>query len=279
MTDLDKEERRFLNSGIEIAAGVAGAAAGLAVGGAPGALTGAAVGPALSASVRWATGEWASRQLSRRESQRVVSALDFAAAEINRRLEMAEKPRDDGFFGEGSDGRRPSAEELLEGTLLAAQRAHEEIKVKFLGYLYADIAFDSTLSPRVASYLVRLLDELSYTQLVALAVFTMNAQPPGILNLPERLLPEAGQSREQQALAHEIHDLFNRALLTQVAQSPGAPNDFVFSPALISPARTRPQGMGMTLSVMARLITAPGSDLVRLARALGSDVHESSFGS
>src|SRR3954470_22997587 len=86
------------------------------------------------------------------------------------RLAAGDELRDDNLFDPGPDG-RPDAEEVLEGTLLTAANAYEERKVPLIGRLWANLAFDATVSARHANYLLRLTDRLTYGQLVALAFF------------------------------------------------------------------------------------------------------------
>jgi hypothetical protein len=64
---------------------------------------------------------------------------------------------------------RSSAEELLEGVILAAQRESQERKVRFYGYLYSNLVFDPTVDRAHGNYLIRLLDRLSYRQVCLLA--------------------------------------------------------------------------------------------------------------
>ena len=77
--------------------------------------------------------------------------------------------RDDNWFEERPRG-RSAATEMLEGTLLVAQREHEERKVEYYGYLLANLSFQSNVDEYLANWLLQLADELTWSQLVLLAM-------------------------------------------------------------------------------------------------------------
>jgi hypothetical protein len=157
--------RNLLESGGQVVGNVAGAALSAFAGPLLGAGAGVAMGEALA---RVGT-EVYDRLLAPRQRARVGGALGAAAARIGERLDAGDVPRADGFFDAGLDD-RPQAEEVLEGALMTAANAWEERKVVPLGRLYANLAFDDSISPRWANYLLRVADSLTYTQLVLLAV-------------------------------------------------------------------------------------------------------------
>jgi hypothetical protein len=71
-----------------------------------------------------------------RETKRIGATLTFAAAKIKERLDSGQNLRSDGFFDEDASNRAP-ADEIAEGVVIAAQREHEEKKLKFYGNLLA----------------------------------------------------------------------------------------------------------------------------------------------
>lgn len=111
---------------------------------------------------------------------RVGATLAFAGEDIGKRLEAGEEPRDDGFFDEHGDGRRSDAEELLEGVLLEAGRSYEERKVPYFGRLYSAIAFEPRISAAYGHLVVRLMERLTYRQLVAMAFIMDRRSGPEI---------------------------------------------------------------------------------------------------
>jgi hypothetical protein len=82
--------------------------------------------------------------------------------------------RSDGFFNEDNTG-RSSAEEIAEGVVLAAQRDHEEKKLRAYGNLLGNLAFCPQFSRAHSNLLTRLAERLSYRQLCLLALFHPDA--------------------------------------------------------------------------------------------------------
>lgn len=158
--------RAFMTTGGKVVGGIAGAAVGL-VGG-PFVAAGASA--ALSDVFERVGLELYERLLAPRQGARAAGALDVALVRIEERLREGEEPRDDGFFDADADG-RVDAEEALEGTLLTAANSYEERKVPLLGRLFANVAFDASIRPAHANFLLRLADRLTYRQLVILAFF------------------------------------------------------------------------------------------------------------
>jgi hypothetical protein len=159
--------RSFVESGGRVAGGAAGAAIGL-IGGPVLAIAGGAAGQAIGDTLANAAAEFYERVLSRRQGGRAADALAVATVEINRRLAGGDTPRQD--FMDGADDDASEAAEVLEGTLLAAANAYEQRKVEYIGRFYANLAFDSTVSPSFANLLLQLLDRLTYGQMRMMAV-------------------------------------------------------------------------------------------------------------
>jgi hypothetical protein len=150
--------RNFLESGGQVVGNVAGVAVSVASGSVLGTGAGVAMGEALA---RLGT-EFYDRVLAPRQVARAGGALGVAVTRIDERLRAGDELRADGFFDPGPDG-RADADEVLEGTLLTAANAWEERKVAPLGRMYANLAFDGTVRPGWANYLLRVVDGLTYT--------------------------------------------------------------------------------------------------------------------
>jgi len=145
--------------------------------------------------------EFRERFLGRRESLRVASVAEMAAEKIASDQRDGRVVRDDEFF-EAHDGHRPEAEELLEGVLLAAQREHEERKLPYYANFLANLAFERNVDAITANRLLRIADDLSYTQLVLLAVVETKRN----LALPDN--SKAGEvSRRSASVRAELDDL------------------------------------------------------------------------
>ena len=130
----------LIETGSNMAGSVAGASIGFFTGGPAGAIAGAAAGPAMSEIFRRVGAEIKSRLLGKREEVRAGAAVAHAAATIRRRLESGEQLRCDGFFDEQTGNRAP-AEEVVEKTILSAQRDPEEKKTQFYGIMLGNLAF------------------------------------------------------------------------------------------------------------------------------------------
>ena len=156
--------KRVLEAGAELTGGVSGAVVGLLIGGPAGAVGGAIAGPALVSGLK----EVARRYLSHREEARIGGAYLAAASGVQERLEAGQEVRSDGFFT-SDNGDRSDGEEIIEGVLLAAQREHQERKVQYLGYLLANVSFESTINAYLANWAIETARELTWAQLVLLS--------------------------------------------------------------------------------------------------------------
>ncbi len=157
--------RRIIEAGSELVGVTSGAVLGLYAGGPDGAIAGAAAGSALTTALR----EFAQRVLGPRERIRVGAALRSADAMYRERIAAGDHLRDDGWFADRPRGRSAAAE-MLEGTLFMAQREHEERKVEYYGYLLANLSFQANVDEYLANWLLQLADELTWSQLVLLAM-------------------------------------------------------------------------------------------------------------
>lgn len=260
--------KEIIDIGSEIAGGVTTATAGLLIAGPAGALAGAAGGPLLIRALRWAGQEARERLLSQREQVRLGGALAFAAEEIKDRLDEGQELRDDGFFTDEVAAGRTTAQEVLEGTLVAAERSYEENKIKYLGKLYGSIAFDSAIDRATANYLLTVGNELTWNQYVVLNVLSQNHE--GALGLRESMFPPEGQAGLIQ-LAHEMYDLAQRAFLSQ--QRPDqTQGEVILNPVQLAPALLRVQGGGSMFFTAAKLWEMPPGDWTPVARSLGSTI-------
>lgn len=111
------------------------------------------------------------KQLSYREKVRTASCAIYTMNRISARIANGDKLREDGFFEREMNSSRAPSEEVFEGTLIAAKNEHEEKKVKFLGNLIANIAFEPSINRSKANFLVKIMERLDYNQLCIIAMF------------------------------------------------------------------------------------------------------------
>lgn len=206
--------QRLLRSGADLAAPGIGAAGGL-IGGPAGLLGGVLLGAAAERVLLRVGAEFEQRHLGPREKARVAGTLYFALSEVKDRLEDGEAPREDDFF-ESEEVIRARADELLEAILASAQSDHEEQKARHMGALYASFVFDPRITRGDANYLIGIATQLTFHQLVLLALFYGEA---GYRGMPgwEQLHPFEWRA---QALAGELFELSKRGLLMRTDAEP-----------------------------------------------------------
>jgi len=188
----------------DVGSSVAGVLVGTAIAGPGGTIVGAAAAPVL----RRGLGALAQRFFGQRAQARIGAAALYACDEIRSQLEAGGSLRDDGFF----DGDPSDAEEILEGVLLAAQDSFEERKVRYLGYLYATVACTDQISPYLANRLLAQARQLTYRQLVLLAMIsdrTGRQALPGKIDLPE----DKQLTLETIGYLQDLHSLYQQSLI------------------------------------------------------------------
>jgi hypothetical protein len=158
--DNDPSPPEIVDAGADIAGAATGATLGTFLGGP----AGAAIGAAMGHTLRKIGAEINNRYISPREDERVASALSYAIERAEEKIEEGEEIRDDGFFDEGTDD-RSSADEIVEGALIVAQREHEERKVEYIGYLIANICFDESLDGSQSNALISTAERMSWRQI------------------------------------------------------------------------------------------------------------------
>lgn len=171
MTEIDEGDSTLpevVDTGADSVGAGIGAVIGTFLGGPAGAAAGATLGPPLSDALRRVGAEINKRYISPREDQRVASALRYAVERAEEIMETGEEPRDDGFFG-GEVDNRSTADEIIEGALIASQREHEERKIEYIGYLIANICFDYSVDRSNSNVLINTAENMNWRQLVVLS--------------------------------------------------------------------------------------------------------------
>jgi hypothetical protein len=169
---MDKAKSERTKELVEFGAEIAGAAAGSAIGfvfaGPIGSVGGATAGPVLT-KVLETVGDFALRNLSRREKVKAGAGFIFAYSKVSQYLEQGRDPRNDGFFERDVTGRSAS-DEILEGTLFKCKNEHEEKKLRLIGNIYANVAFMPSVNVAGANWLLQKCQELTYRQLCIVAL-------------------------------------------------------------------------------------------------------------
>ncbi|MEX2622954.1 MAG: hypothetical protein WD651_04450 [Acidimicrobiia bacterium] len=246
----------LLKTGAEVAGATAGAAIGL-VGGPAGVLAGAASGPLVGRALLHVAQELRSRFLGHREEVRIGATLAYAIDTIESRRAQGERLREDGFFDSDSQSRN-DAEEVVEATLLAAQREPQEKKLKYLGRLLGNLAFEESIDRSQANLLIRMAEQLSYRQLLLLQLFLQ----PGSVTRDNDFRGQGAQlSNDLVYVLAEIHDLYLRGLVNNGGE-------VAFGLTGLIPARVETQGIGRHLIVLMGLNTVEDAPALNTLTAL-----------
>lgn len=250
-------------AGVEIAlAGAAGLAGG------PGGAAAAGGAAALGKVIDWVRlKRFDEGVLAELQSDRLEEAI-LEAGEVIKAMRMnGHTPRTDWFDIDLEKERvvtSPSGIELLEGTLIGAANEFERRKVRLLANLWAQLAFNPSVTYEEAIYLVRVVDNLSYQQLAILAVVTeLHGPPPAAEDANLDLSVAAGPVvdpydgyesshpfRGSETNAMEILDLIRRGVL---AQQEGG--QVPFNPGQVKPWRCRPTLLGRRIYVLTAMRT------------------------
>lgn len=165
---------QLIASGAGATGVAAGGLVGFLVGGPPGAVVGGATGALLQDGVKAAVGHVAERLTTQSERERVGSCMLLAYELIAQRLNGGEELREASFFKrrerKAQRELRSEAEELLEGSFLAARDAYEERKVELIARFYANAAFARDLDSSHLNHILNLAKLLTYRQLVIVGI-------------------------------------------------------------------------------------------------------------
>lgn len=212
----ENTQKKLIENGADYVGSAASATVGAVIGstlaGPVGAALGGLAGKAIEKAIQTIGTEIKHRVLSQAETRKVETVYTLAVEFITENLNNNKKLRKDDFFDEKING-RSSAEEILEGTLLVAQREYEERKLKYLAKLYANIAFSPEITSHIASFLLKLVDQMTYRQIIIL-------QSVGIAQLSSPPIPfqKAAYSSvsgiNNVTIAAEIYDLYRMSILT-----------------------------------------------------------------
>jgi hypothetical protein len=220
--DPDEKSRRaaeLIDYGSETLGAFTGAALG-SVAGPPGWAAGAVGGVLATRVVKRIGAEVQERVLGPRQRARAGLALGVAVDRIREQETAGEVLRDDGFFEPRERGERPEADELLEGVLLHAMNAYQEKKVPYMGKFFASVASRSDISPEYAHLLLRIINNMSYRQLVALAYLAENQGSQEFLDLGVRR-SEEGSWKLPDGFDRELNELGEEMRLVGIRQQDG----------------------------------------------------------
>lgn len=200
---------------IEQSSNIAGAVTSTALSllGPVGAFAGAFGAPVLSSFMQKIGTDILDRNLSTREKERTGAVFSYITIRISELIREGKSIRTDGFFNNGING-NSNADEILEGLLLAAQKEHEEKKLIYYSNLMADCAFDPFISKSLANNMLKIVQELSYTQLCLLKIFNSTADYH-LRNIDYSEFSGGNISFDLLNMLHEINDMIRLNLVSR----------------------------------------------------------------
>ena len=242
--------------------------------GAASAVIGTVVGSKIEDTFNIISEEMKSRQLAPIEERKVVKTATFATIRMQELFDEGKEMRQDNFF-EDYQGNRNAAEEVFEHTLIIAQKEYDEMKLMFLGYLFAGILFDDTISKDEANKLLEIGERTSYRQIKLISLFAQNHMKgetgfdifsflqdknflenlesmnfpikdfkenlPANVEIPEKNYQECGiKGYEQISLLQDIYDLIRMGILHMTGQ-------IIIDITQINPSIVAPIGLGAQL--------------------------------
>ena len=209
---MDKNKlKKYLETGADIAGGIAGGAIGL-IGGPAGAILGGGLGVALTSGVK----EIVNRNLAEREKSRTAASVAYIFTGIQNKLDSGIQVRQDSFF-DSSNG-RSSAEELFEGVLLKCKDQYQEKKIKYISKIFEKATFDTGISPETANQILSMAESFTYRKYCVISFF---AQKETLYNTDELMkevyswYPNAEFSFELEILKQDIFELVNLGIIDQ----------------------------------------------------------------
>ena len=235
-----------------LASAVAGAGIGAVAAGPVGAVAGALAGKLIEKVFEAIGSEIKERHLSKTEDRKIGSVYYSAQVKIQNKLDKGIPLRSDSFYQETATD-RSSAEEILEGTLFAAQRESEEKKLPYLANLYANINFDEAISRPMANQLIKIASDITYRQLVIISI--IGKYQTGQISQPalSKRSFTGVQGYENISIASEIFDLYRRSLVFSQSAILDAAG---FTPSLLTVS-----GMGALLFNHMELSSIPIDDV------------------
>ena len=212
---------------------------------------------------------------SKRQAKRIKDVSQYALNGIKRRLENGEKLRDDGFFEREID--RSYAEEALESVLLKARDEPQEKKIPYLGKLFENGCFDSSIDSGTLHFLCKESENLTYQQLCIIKI--ANEKNEKKYPLRKTSLPEASglELVGIQEIRHNLaSEIFSILLETITLSGKGyIMYDCVWTPQLesdviklLSPETIEPLPTGEMIYQYMNLKSIPEEDVLSVVKAL-----------
>ena len=256
MNDNDKLTD-LINAGSDITGGVVGGVLGFLIAGPVGAAIGGGSAPIATSVIKKIGLEIKQRFIGPREEKRIGATIVYATEKIQSRLNNGEQLRNDSFFNPTSTD-RSDADEVYEATILAAQREHEEKKLRYYGNLVASLSFNVTFDKAQANQLIRIASGLSWRQI---CILSLAHRKQNFSLRDSDYISEPTMTFDRIFLLDEVMELYNKSLVV-------FGTNFLMGITGIHPSRIKLEGVGSHLYDMMELSTISNEDLEQLALLL-----------
>jgi len=214
-TDSNENARKFIELGADIVGGITTVALTVMYPDVGAQMAIASGIPLMSEGIRRVGNELVEKILGPREQARVGAVMACIIEKTKENDEVGKHIRTDWNIG-NSPGARALGYEIIEGTLLNSQKEYEEKKIRFYGYLAANLGYQANIDRGHANLLLRRAKGMSYRQLCLLSNF---AQPECITREADYLNEKMDTGLE--ALLLEIREL-NDNFLINIGFSPSS---------------------------------------------------------
>ena len=244
--------RRLFEETTGVIGGVSGAAIGLLNTGDP--LVSMVLGGAsnLFNSLLRSTGdEFADRFLGPRERARVGAVLIVIVKDIQANQSKGKKIRADWLFDDGPNGQR-DVDQIAESILLKCQREPEEMKIPYMGHLFANIAFRPDISPAMAHQIAKYAERLTYRQYCLLNIARCQKSKGGLRSVDYRGCGKL--SLELMQILYEVFDLYIQGFVNFQGEAALGVTDVI-------PRSMECQGLGYHLSELLEVNLIPNDEL------------------
>ena len=226
----------------------------------PAFLAGVHLGPEAAVAVSALVSGVQEFRSSTREEAREETVLVLAAREIQRRIDVGESVRSDGFFDNAAAG-RSAGEEVWESAMVRCQRESSERKLPYIAHLLAGVAFDDTVDLDMAHQMILAAEQLTYRQLCIMRL----AKTKETYSLrSDNYRSQSYFAKDLYSVLYECADLDRRALITIVDTA-------VLGLTDVKPGAMELQALGNDLHRLMRLGDIPDEDVAKVAEPLLAD--------
>lgn len=236
----------------------AGAGINSVVSGSTGIYLGAATDALLQSIISEVNNDVISRVLSNQERKRVNKISDLIYKKIQEKKLNGSVLRESKFFEADEQG-NCTAQQLFEGTLLAAQREYEEKKIPYMANMCANICFSGAIPDEVAFSLLKIAEQLSYRELVIMFCVNVCYRNENILKRPQY---EEVEGIDNIGIATDTYGLYQKGIIF--------PSDghAILSIAALNPSAMKIDGIGGYLYQVMELENMKSNDLESVKRTL-----------